>query len=224
MNMDDFQQGVLKWGWKCFGTDMSDRKERRDRFLEEAFELYFAAGGNAADAIELLHYTSIKPANKDVSEEIGDVLVTASALASSESVPLALAAEIAVHRVNANVEKIREKHKAKPRNSPLPGLLPAELAKNVAPSSEYEAGAAYVEAQQRAKEQLKLDQTASVIASHVEHCAAQVPQVKYILDAVNGLLDLCNGSTRLENMVGVVKLAMDDARSVSMYIRALEGK
>jgi hypothetical protein len=116
-----YQKEALSWASKCFGpTAPFDLKERRDRFLEEALELYQATGGALDEAAELCQYVYGRPVG-EVDQEVGGVGLTLSLLCSARGLDLGTALDTELARVWGKIEKIRIKQAAKPHNSPLPG-------------------------------------------------------------------------------------------------------
>ena len=120
----EFQRAVDRWMNHCFGIKISmDKQERNHRFLEEALELVQACGCTREEAHKLVDYVF----NRDVGEipqEIGGVMVTLSALCSSQKWDMQKCGETELRRVWEKVDQIREKQKRKPAMSPLPGCYP----------------------------------------------------------------------------------------------------
>jgi NTP pyrophosphatase (non-canonical NTP hydrolase) len=116
-----FQTRVAEWVIHTFGLDvLLDTRERSHRFLEEALELVQATGCTKSEAHQLVDYVF----NRDVGEkrqEIGGVMVTLAGLCTNANVDMDEAAEDELSRCWTKVDKIRAKHAAKPRYSPLPG-------------------------------------------------------------------------------------------------------
>lgn len=123
-SLDTFQKRVDEWMQVTFGTKESARQvtERADRFLEEALELYQAAGNSKQSALQLVDYVFGRPVGEPV-DEIAGTLVTLFALATPLNANVANAAELALIKCWRNVEKIRAKDAAKPSFSPLPGQV-----------------------------------------------------------------------------------------------------
>lgn len=89
------QKVVYEWGIRCFGlAHMVSPAQRGLRFLEEAVELYQAAGGTAETAHKLVDFIFAREPG-EIGQEIGGVGVTL--LAFAESV-----------RLDADAEEARE--------------------------------------------------------------------------------------------------------------------
>jgi hypothetical protein len=119
-----FQDRVRHWTVRTFGrTTANDRKERAHRFLEEALELAQASGCDFPETLVLAMYVYRRPVGV-FPQEVGGTLVTLAALCAAHSVNMDVAAEAELARCHENSVRIRAKHAAKPRNSPLPGDYP----------------------------------------------------------------------------------------------------
>ena len=120
-NENSFQRRVHEWVLHCFGQETAyDKKERNHRFLEEALELVQSAGCTREEADTLVDYVF----NREVGnppQEVGGVMVTLASLCEANSINMSEAGEYELTRVWTKVEKLRAKHAAKPRSSPLPG-------------------------------------------------------------------------------------------------------
>lgn len=117
---ESFQARVVPWVLECFGSDCSDDLETRNhRFLEEAIELVQACGGTASAAHQLVDYVFSRPVGVK-HQEVGGVQLTLAALCNAQGLNMDAAAEDELARVWTMVEKIRAKHDAKPKHSPLP--------------------------------------------------------------------------------------------------------
>ncbi len=92
LTVSDYQVSVDQWLQNTFPTFRHNSMERALRFLEEALELFQAAGGREKDASHLIDYVFSRPRG-DLSQEIGGVLNTLAALATCHGVSLSLAAE-----------------------------------------------------------------------------------------------------------------------------------
>jgi hypothetical protein len=117
-----FQDGVAEWMQKCFGPEISaDWRERNHRFFEESTELVQACGMSAADAHMLVDYVFGRPVGER-GQEVGGTMVTLAALCTAHGIRLQHEADTELRRINkpAMVEKIREKQRTKPKDSPLP--------------------------------------------------------------------------------------------------------
>lgn len=120
MNLFDFQRSIARWMQLCFGKSIAaDRKERCDRFIEEALELVQAGNMPKADVLMLVDYVYGRPVG-DLYQEVGGVMVTLAALVDAHNLDLQDCAVLEQERVFTKVEVIRQKQLSKPRNSPLP--------------------------------------------------------------------------------------------------------
>jgi NTP pyrophosphatase (non-canonical NTP hydrolase) len=118
---DPFQERVLTWAQKCFWRpDALAPPQRSFRFVEEALELAQAVGTSRGDVLRLVDYVYGRPIGKP-EQEMGGVLVTAAALASSLGVDMNECAEKELSRCVTNTERIRAKDMGKLQRSPLPG-------------------------------------------------------------------------------------------------------
>lgn len=117
----EFQYRVKSWLIECFGREVAnDRAERNHRFLEEALELVQSTGCTRDEALQLVDYVYSRPVG-DPRQEVGGVMTTLAALCCAHGFDMYSAAETELARVWTKIDKIRAKHAAKPRNSPLPG-------------------------------------------------------------------------------------------------------
>ncbi len=115
-----FQERVQPWLMECFGANIaSDRDERNHRFLEEALELVQATGCTASEAHQLVDYVYGRPQG-EINQEVGGVMVTLAALCLASELDMHEAGETELARIWTKVDKIRAKHAAKPKHSPLP--------------------------------------------------------------------------------------------------------
>jgi hypothetical protein len=115
MDLQDAQDLNHAWALKCFGVDVvNDKQERAKRFLEEALELFQAAGGEPGDAADLIGYVFGRPAGEP-SQEVGGVLVTLLVLCSNIGISAAEALQLEMSRINDPVfmERIRKKQVSK---------------------------------------------------------------------------------------------------------------
>lgn len=114
-----FQFKVHDWMLACFGPEITyDKIERNHRFLEEALELIQSNGCTKEEALLLVEYVFNRPKG-EMMQEIGGVMVTLAALCNVGSHNLEIASETELTRIWEKIDKIREKQKTKPRNSPL---------------------------------------------------------------------------------------------------------
>jgi hypothetical protein len=116
-----FQTQVRKWVEAAFGVDVADnREERSQRFIEEALELVQSAGMTKTDVLLLVDYVFSRPKGT-LRQEFGGTVTTLNAMASAHRLNLEQMAYDALQSMWERIDKIREKQKTKPRNSPLPG-------------------------------------------------------------------------------------------------------
>jgi hypothetical protein len=109
----------------CFGPEISsDKTERNHRFVEEALELAQSCGCTASEAHQLVDYVFGRPVGEP-SQEVGGVMVTLAALCLAHGMSMEQAGRVELARVWTKVEAIRAKQAAKPKHSPLPGLVAA---------------------------------------------------------------------------------------------------
>lgn len=121
MSATSFQERVHAWMLECFNDEIAySVQERNHRFLEEALELVQAQGCTKEEALQLVDYVYSRDAG-EVRQEVGGVLVCLAALCTASNVNMQLAGELELARVWTMVDKIRAKHAAKPKFSPLPG-------------------------------------------------------------------------------------------------------
>jgi hypothetical protein len=120
-----FQSRVDDWMQACFGPEISsDKTERNHRFVEEALELAQSCGCTASEAHQLVDYVFGRPVGEP-SQEVGGVMVTLAALCLAHGMSMEQAGKVELARVWTKVEAIRAKQAAKPKHSPLPGLVAA---------------------------------------------------------------------------------------------------
>lgn len=125
-----FQSRVQAWMQECFGPVIAaDKQERAHRFLEEALELVQAGGCTAEEAHQLVDYVFSRPVG-ELSQEVGGVRVTLSALCTPHGIDEEQAAETELARITQPeiVLKIRAKQASKPAFGPLPGAYPERAA------------------------------------------------------------------------------------------------
>jgi hypothetical protein len=119
-----FQARVQLWMQTCFGTEIAaDKIERTHRFLEEALETVQANGCTRSEAHQLVDYVFDRPVG-DLPQEIGGAQVTLAALCSASGHNMSECGEAELARIWTKVEQIRAKQAAKPKNSPLPIVMP----------------------------------------------------------------------------------------------------
>lgn len=112
--MRKYQLRVRKWVLACFGLQTANfLPERNLRFLEESLELVQSLGMTKAEVMNMVNYTYRRPAGEPA-QEVGGVLITLAALASSANLNMNKCGMVELERVEANVSKIRAKHNLKP--------------------------------------------------------------------------------------------------------------
>jgi hypothetical protein len=98
-----------------FSPDVvSDKKERNDRFLEEALELVQSLGYSQQEAHWMVRYVYDRPQG-DVNQEVGGVMVTLASLCIANGMDMDKAADTELARCWENIDKIRLKQAAKPK-------------------------------------------------------------------------------------------------------------
>jgi hypothetical protein len=118
--LNDFQLRVRAWTVACFGVSITEDKiERNHRFLEEALELVQALDCSREEAHQLVDYVFDRPAGKPM-QELGGVMVTVAALANANQLDLDASSETELDRCWINLDRIRAKQAAKPKQGPLP--------------------------------------------------------------------------------------------------------
>jgi len=120
--LSEFQQKSFSWSISTFGSYVAnDHKERSYRFIEESLELVQANDISKEDVLKLVDYVFSREKGS-VPEEIGDVLVTLSILASSHGHNMSRCANTTLNKCILNSDKIYQKHLSKPvNNGPIPG-------------------------------------------------------------------------------------------------------
>ena len=120
MNPIDFQDMTGVWVEKCFGPEAAaDVPERNWRFIEEAIELVQSLGMTRNEVFDLVDYVYSRPSG-DPAQEVGGTMVTLAALCQTNGLDMLECGILELDRCNKNIEKIREKHRNKPKNSPRP--------------------------------------------------------------------------------------------------------
>lgn len=112
---------VFEWATTTFGRAVAtDIHERCCRFLEESLELVQANGLDKSEAVQLVEYVFNRQEG-DINQEVGGVLTTLHTLCAALRIDPSEAGEKELERCWSLQEKIRAKHNAKPKVSPLPG-------------------------------------------------------------------------------------------------------
>ena len=118
-----FQQRVAPWFYECFPPHVcEDKRERCDRFLEEALELVQASGYTSERAKRLVDYVFNRPVGK-LGQEAGGVMITFAAFCITHHLDMLLCGEVELQRISdpAIMEKIRQKQASKRDiHGPLP--------------------------------------------------------------------------------------------------------
>lgn len=122
MSRSSFQESVSEWVMAAFSHHAKDVNERNYRFLEEALELVQACGLTQTESHQLVDYVFSRPVGDKI-QEVGGTMVTLASLCAAQDINMMDAADAELIRCWANIERIREKHRNKPRNSPLPGRI-----------------------------------------------------------------------------------------------------
>lgn len=118
-----FQGRVLPWMLECFGEDVTmHKRERNERFCEEALEAVQAFGMPKADVLKLVDYVFDRPAGEQT-QEVGGVMVTLAALCLASGMDMHACGEAELTRVKRPeiIEKIRQKNATKPPQLPSAG-------------------------------------------------------------------------------------------------------
>lgn len=118
-----FQQRVDPWLLFCFGLEIARNvQERVHRFLEEALELGQACKCTRSEAHQIVDYVFDREIGS-VPQEIGGTMVTLAALCLAIGEDMHAAGDTELARVSTVevIERVRRKHFAKPKFSPLPG-------------------------------------------------------------------------------------------------------
>lgn len=110
-----YQERVSTWMLVCFARSLAmSKKERAQRFLEEALELAQAEGLTRDDADLMVNYVYSRPVGKSP-QEVGGVMVTLAALCWNAEIDLEAEAFKELERVEQPeiIEKIRKKQASK---------------------------------------------------------------------------------------------------------------
>lgn len=126
-SLQQFQSDMKTWLIECFGnlTHRDPAMQRRYRFFEEAAEVAQAAGMTKDECIKLIDYVYARPVGK-LEQEIGGCVTVLCGLAIIHNIDVQTAANTELNRMFENIDRIREKDKTKPINSPLPGAYHAD--------------------------------------------------------------------------------------------------
>lgn len=117
--MMTFKERVSQWARMCFGDEaVENKRERCNRFIEEALELCQALDMPKEDALALVEYVYGRPKG-EAHQEMGGVMLTLALLSKVSDVNMNLAGEDELRRVWSKIEIIRRKQANKP-NGALP--------------------------------------------------------------------------------------------------------
>lgn len=122
MNISEYQARASLWCRECFGEmTLMDKQERVLRLLEESLELAQALGAQPIDVIATANYVFSRPSGEP-RQELGGLMTVLSALATAHRMDISNEALTELNRIEQPemMEKIRAKHAAKARRSPLP--------------------------------------------------------------------------------------------------------
>ena len=112
---DDFIKNVKKWVIETFGDEsLRDRKNRSHRFIEECLELVQACDIPKSEVKKLLDYVYSRPKGV-MTQEVGGVMVTLAAHASSFDYDPQLCGMIELGRCWKEQETIIQKNSLKPK-------------------------------------------------------------------------------------------------------------
>lgn len=122
-----FQERVLPWLLECLGPAVvADTAGRNHRFLEKALELVQACGCTQVEAHQLVNYVFRRPVGEKI-QETGGVMLTLAALCHAQKIDMHQAGERELDRVWLLIDQIRAKEATKPKYSPLPGGVKADV-------------------------------------------------------------------------------------------------
>lgn len=117
------QDRVEPWFRDCFPPDVcNDRRERGDRFLEDALELLQSGGYDRSRVATLVDYVWGRPIGQPA-QEVGGTMITLAAYCIAHGIDMHRAGEIELERISAPdvVAKIRAKQASKRGlHTPLP--------------------------------------------------------------------------------------------------------
>lgn len=110
-----FQARCMKWILAWLNTNLVwNKQERNQRFLEEALELVQSLDMDKETAHKLVDYVFNRPRGEP-KQELGGVMNTLAILAETNSMSMWADGEAELVRCWNNIDKIREKQKAKPK-------------------------------------------------------------------------------------------------------------
>lgn len=109
-----FQARCMKWILAWLPSNLVwNKQERNQRFLEEALELVQSLDMDVFTAHRLVDYVFNRPPGEP-KQELGGVMNTLGLLAETNSMSMWQDGEAELVRCWNNIDKIREKQKAKP--------------------------------------------------------------------------------------------------------------
>lgn len=116
-----YQDQVRQWVVRCHGpANLTDVRERCDRFIEEAIELAQSLGYEKTRVTALADYVYGRPAGRP-GQEVGGVAVTLAALCSAAGIEMDAEAQAELARIWTKITEIRAKQAAKPTGETLVG-------------------------------------------------------------------------------------------------------
>jgi hypothetical protein len=111
-----FQKRAQYWAKKCFGLTLAtDRKERNQRFAEEAIELVQACGMTKREVLGAVAYVYNRPVG-EVSQEVGGTYTTLALLCAANGIDMVEEGEKDLLEIDSDAAsaRIREKRRTKP--------------------------------------------------------------------------------------------------------------
>lgn len=115
MDINTFQNEATDWMVECFGHDLATtRKERAQRFIEEALELAQAEGLTREDCDLMVNYVYSRPVG-NTAQEVGGVMLTLAGVCWRANIHMNAATVAELRRVQQPemIEKIRAKQASK---------------------------------------------------------------------------------------------------------------
>jgi NTP pyrophosphatase (non-canonical NTP hydrolase) len=113
---ESLQDRAYRVGAEVFGkANMDNPEERANRFFEEACEAVQAVGMSPDRCTDILRYVFNRPRG-ELSQELGGVMITAMTFAHAFNYDAVTLATVEINRVEANKDRCRAKHAAKPAN------------------------------------------------------------------------------------------------------------
>lgn len=115
MDLAEYQDRASAWLLECFGSTLATtRKERAQRFIEEALELAQAEGLTKEDCLLMVDYVFSRPVGHSP-QEVGGVMLTLAGVCWNSKIDLNAAAKAELARVQhpEMIAKIRAKQASK---------------------------------------------------------------------------------------------------------------